>query len=152
MRTATLFRAMVVEEWRLHSRLFGGRRFAALPLLVAATSAAAVEALVRTGTDLGAAVAGLHGLAFLVGLQTGTVGLVSRDALDALLGDVTLLISSSTTLPLARRDVLVVFLAKDLSYYAVVFVAPLAVALAPVAVRGSVAPAAIPRAGSTRRR
>jgi hypothetical protein len=30
----TLFAAMLREEWRLHNRLFGGRRFAAFPLFV----------------------------------------------------------------------------------------------------------------------
>jgi hypothetical protein len=136
---------MVREEWRLHAELFGGGRFAAFPLVVFGLAALGVELLVRVGTSLDAAVLGLHVLVAFVGLQTGTVGLVSRDAIDSLVGDVTFLLTAASTLPLRRRDVLAVFLAKDLLYYAVYFLAPLALALTPAVLRGAVDPLAVPR-------
>jgi hypothetical protein len=140
-----LFRAMVREEWRLHAELFGGGRFAGFPLAVFALAAVGVELLVRVGTSLDAAILGLHALVAFVGLQTGTVGLVSRDAIDSLVGDVTFLLTAATTLPIRRRDVLAVFLAKDLLYYAGYFLAPLALALVPAVLRGTLAPTAVPR-------
>lgn len=126
-----LFVEMLREEWRMHSYLFGGARFAAFPVFVAAAGAATVWALTTTGTGVETIVAGVHVLVLLFGLQTGTVGLVGRDVMRNLLGDVSLLLFSGHTLPISRRGLLAVFLAKDACYYAVLFVAPITVALAP---------------------
>ena len=130
--TRTLLVSMLREEWRLHARLFGGRRFAAFPLLVAVLAGGAVWALVETGTDPGRVVAGLHALVFLFGLHTGSIGFVGHDALRGLLGDVNLVVGTSRTLPVSRRRLLAVFLVKDALYYAVLFLLPLGLAFAPV--------------------
>jgi hypothetical protein len=128
----TVFAAMVREEWRLHSDLFGGRRFAAFPVFVAVVGGAAAWLLARTGTGAGAVVAGTHVLAFAFGLQTGSVGFVGREAMRDLLGGLTLVAFSARTLPLSRRRLLGIFLLKDALYYAVLFMFPLSVALVPV--------------------
>ena len=132
----TLFAGMVREEWRLHAELFGGRRFAAFPLFVALIAGAAVVALTETGTSVTAVVAGLHALVFAFGLHTGSIGLVGRDAMDNLLGEVNLLVFSARTLPISRRRLLVHFLAKDALYYSALFILPVALAFLP-AVGGS---------------
>lgn len=133
----TVFVEMLREEWRLHSTLFGGRRFAAFPAFVAVLGGATAWALARTGTEASAVVAGLHALVFLFGLQTGTVGFVGRDAMQNLFGDVTLLLFSARTLPVSRRHLLAIFLLKDAVYYAALFMVPLAVALLPVVSAGT---------------
>lgn len=138
-RTRRVFVEMFREEWRLHSRLFGGGRFAAFPLLVVVLVAGATEALVATGTPPGTVFAGLHGLAFAFGLHTGSVGLVGRDALRGLLGDLTLLVFSARTLPLSRRRLLGVFLVKDVVYYTALFLLPMAVGTLPAALAGNTA-------------
>jgi len=135
----TLFAAMLREEWRLHSQLFGGRRFAAFPLFVVVVAAATVWALTATGTDVGAVVAGLHALVFAFGLQTGTVGFLGRDAMRNLIGDITLVVFSARTLPLSERRLLVVFVVKDVVYYSGLFLLPLTAALVPAAVVGPAA-------------
>lgn len=142
--TGRLLKEMTREEWRLHSRLFGGARFAAFPLVVAALVAITTELLVRTGTDLGRVVAGLHALVFLLGLQTGTIGLVGRDMLRNLLGDLTLVLSASRTLPVDHRRLLGLFVVKDVGYYAVLFLLPVAVGLAPVLIAGGTLAAGLP--------
>ncbi len=134
--TGRLLKEMTREEWRLHSRLFGGARFAAFPLVVAALVAVTTELLVRTGTDLTRVAGGLHGLVFLLGLQTGTIGLVGRDMLRNLLGDLTLILSASRTLPVDHRRLLGLFVVKDVGYYAVLFLLPVAVGLLPVLLAG----------------
>ncbi|MWG36148.1 hypothetical protein [Halomarina oriensis] len=127
-----LLRALFREEWRLHSDLFGGARFAAFPLFVTVLATGALYGLQTVGTPLVDALAGLHALVFVFGLQTGAVAFVSSDALDSLLGDVTLLLSSSRTLPVSERRIYALFLVKDALYYSVLFLAPLAVAVAAV--------------------
>lgn len=130
----TAFVAMAREEWRLHSRLFGGRRFGAFPLFVVATVVGAVWVLDAVGTDLETIQLGVHALAFVFGLHTGSLGFVGRDAMRNLLGDVTLVVFSARTLPIGRRPLFLVFLVKDVAYYGGLFLAPLAVGTTPALV------------------
>ncbi len=131
-----LFGQLVREEWRLHAALFGGRRFGLFPVLVAAVAAGTTGLLAWGDTDPATAVAGLHALVAVMGLHVGTVGLVGRDALENLLGDTALLVFSARTLPVSTRRLLAAFLLKDVAYYAVLFVLPLVVGLAPLAAAG----------------
>ena len=133
----SLLGRMIREEYRLHSELFGDR-FAAFPLLVAALSGAGFWLLTLTDVGVGAVAAGLHGLVFFFGLQVGSIGLVGRDALRDVLGDVTLLVFSARTLPVTWRRLLAVFLLKDLIYYSVLFLGPLAAGYAVFAVTAGV--------------
>src|SRR6056297_1630585 len=141
--TLHLFRRMLREEWRLHEELFGGGRFGAFPVVVTVLAAAGFELLRVTGTEFGAVVAGLHGLVFFFGLQVGTIGLVGRDALRDVLGDVTLLVFSARTLPVSWNRLLAMFLLKDLVYYTGFFLAPLALAAVPSAFGAGVSPGQI---------
>ena len=119
---------MLREEWRLHAKLFGGRRFAAFPLAVFAIGAIGLTLLGELGVTRGTVVGGLHAVVAFLGLQVGTIGLVGRDAMRNVLGDISLLIGSSRSLPLSWRRVLATFLLKDLLYYAGLILAPLALA------------------------
>ncbi|MFW5939941.1 MAG: hypothetical protein ACOCQU_05785, partial [Halolamina sp.] len=125
------------EEWRLHSELLGGGRFGAFPLLIVALVAGAVWLLDVTGTDPGAVVAGMHALAFVFGLHTGSIGFVGRDAVGNVLGEVTLLVFSARTLPLSQARLLGLFVVKDVCYYAILFLLPMAVGVAPAALAGA---------------
>ncbi len=123
---------MVREEYRLHAQLFGSRRFVAFPVLVAVLVGGGGWLLAQTGVAVGSVVAGVHALVALFGLQVGTIGLVGRDAMRDVLGDVTLLVFSGRTLPISWRRLLATFLAKDLGYYVLLFVTPVVVGLAPL--------------------
>ena len=139
----SLFSRMLHEELRLHAELFGSRRFVAFPVFVAALVAGAVQLLLVTETALGAIVAGIHLLVLFFGLQVGTMGLIGRDAMRDVLGDVTLLVFAARTLPVSRRRLLATFLAKDLCYYVILFVTPVAVGFVPLVVTGEFAPAGV---------
>ncbi|WP_302080067.1 hypothetical protein [Salinibaculum rarum] len=132
----SLFRWMLLEEYRLHTKLFGSTRFLAFPVFVAAIVGGGVYLLSLTGTSMGAVVAGLHALVVFFGLQVGTLGLVGRDAMRDVLGDVTLLVFSARTLPVSWGRLLATFLVKDLVYYAAFFLTPLVVGFVPVALAG----------------
>jgi len=137
----TLLSWMLREEWRLHSELFGGRRFGGFPLVVAGLTGLGTYLLAITGTPPESVIAGLHALIALFGLQVGTVGLVGRDALRDVLGDVTLLIFSARTLPLSMQRLLSVFLVKEVLYYSGLFITPTVVGYGTVAVvRGAALP------------
>lgn len=134
-----LFGQLVREEWRMHARLFGGRRFALFPAFLTLLAAGTATFFAYAGASEGALLSGLHVVTALVGLQVGSIGLVGRDALENLLGDTTLLLYSARTLPVSSRRLLLVFVVKDVAYYAVLFVAPLVVGTLPLAVLGGVA-------------
>lgn len=134
---------MLREEWRLHSELFGGGRFGAFPLAIGALTAVGTWLLGATGTAPDAVLAGMHGLVLFFGLQVGTIGLVGRDALRDVLGDVTLLVFSARTLPLSWRRLLTTFLVKDLCYYGGLMLAPAVLGFGVVAVSNGLSPAII---------
>jgi len=143
-RDTLLFRQMLREEFRLHAELFGRGRFLAFPAFVAAIVAGGVWLLGRTGTETGLVVAGLHALVLFFGMQVGTLGLVGRDAMRDVLGEVTLLVFSARTLPVSRKRLLGVFVLKDIVYYVAFFLTPVVVGFAPAAVAGGLAPARVP--------
>ena len=127
---------MLAEEFRMHSRLFGPRRFVVFPVVIAVLTGAGVWLLGQTGVSLSLLVGGLFALVLFLGFQVGTVGLVGRDAMRDVLGETTLLVFSARTLPVSRRRLLGVFLLKDLLYYAVLFLAPVVVGFLPVVLDG----------------
>jgi hypothetical protein len=139
-----LFGQLVREEWRLHATTFGGRRFAAFPGFVALVAAGTTTFFALGGADASLLLAGLHVVVALLGLQVGTVGLVGRDAIEDLLGDTTLLIYAARTLPVAADRLVVAFVLKDVLFYAVLFVLPLAVGTLPLVYFGAVALSRLP--------
>lgn len=130
----TLLAVMAREEWRLHGRLFGGRRFALFPAFVAAVAAGTAAFFSLADADTEVLLAGLHLVVAVLGLHVGTVGLVGRDALEDLLGETTLVLFSARTLPVEPTLLLVAFLLKDVAFYAGLFLLPLVVGLVPLAV------------------
>ncbi|USZ72806.1 hypothetical protein [Natronosalvus halobius] len=120
-----VFRTLALEEWRLHARLFGGRRFYAFPLVVAALVVAGGFALRETGYTNDSILAGVHVAALAFGLYSGTAAFAGSDMLENVFGDLSLLLSSADTLPLSRRRLLAHFLLKDALFYGVTMILPL---------------------------
>lgn len=134
--TKRLLRALLREEWRLHARLFGGHRFGAFPLVVVFLVGGATWLLVETGVTSRTLIGGVHALVLIMGLHTGTVGFVGRDALRAVLGDVTLLVFSARTLPLSHRRLLGLFVVGDVIFYTAFIITPIAIGLLPAVGNG----------------
>lgn len=135
---ATMWR----EEWRLHAELFGGGRFLTFPFVVLLLTAGAGLGLATVGVDPATVETGLRALALLFGLYAGTAGFVGTDAVRDLLGNVSLVLATADILPLSRRRMLGLFLVKDAAFYAVVFLAPMAVGFAPLATTVAATPGA----------
>lgn len=127
---------MLREEFRLHAELFGRGRFVAFPLFTILLVAGGVWLLELTGTSIAEIVAGLHALVFFFGLQVGTIGLVGRDAMRDVLGDLTLLVFSARTLPVSRQRLLGIFILKDVVYYVIFFLTPVVLGFLPMALAG----------------
>ena len=130
LSTRRLLAVLFREEWRMHTQLFGGWRFAVFPVVIAVLAVSGTVALLETGTARGTIIGGLHALAVGFGLYSGTAGFAGSDMLENVFGRLSLLLSSSATLPLSRRRLLGVFLLKDALFYGVAFVLPMALASA----------------------
>ena len=131
-RTGTIFRFLLIEEWRLHTQLFGGVRFALFPAMIAGIVAAGAFALAETGYTTGEVLFGLHVLVLGFGLYSGTAGFAGSDMLENVFGRLSLLLSTGATLPLGRRYLLGVFLLKDGLFYGAVIVLPAAIGTVPL--------------------
>ena len=127
-----LFGVLWREEVRLHAELFGGGRFLTFPVVIFALALGGGLGLTLTGTGPDAVLTGVRTLALAFGLYAGTAGLVGSDAMENLLGDVTLLLSTTETLPLSPRRLLGLFLLKDGCFYALAFLLPLAAGSVPL--------------------
>lgn len=125
MTFQTLFRAMFEEEWRLHSRLFGGERFAAFPMYITVLVGLAAGGMSIANVGFGQINLGLHLLVAFFGLHTGSIAFVGNDAIENVLADISFLIYSSRTLPVSRRKLLATFVVKDIAYYAGLFIVPI---------------------------
>jgi len=130
--TGRLFVEMLREEWRVHTTLFRGERFSLFPVLLTLLTASAAFGIAWTGTDPAFVLAGAFALVFAFGLHTGSIGLIGRDELSNLLGEQTRLVFSARTLPISPRRLLAVFVASDVVFYALMFLAPIALGLTPV--------------------
>lgn len=143
LSTRRLLAVLFREEWRMHTQLFGGWRFALFPVVIAVLAVGATVALLETGTAQGTIVGGLHALAVAFGLYSGTAGFAGSDMLENVFGRLSLLLSSSTTLPLSRRWLLGVFLLKDALFYGVAFVLPMALSSAALTGFSAATPVAV---------
>nr|WP_303651936.1 hypothetical protein [Halovenus rubra] len=123
---------MLIEEFRMHTSLFGTRRFAVFPVFIMIVVTGATWLLGLTGTSMDTVVAGIHLVVFFFGLQVGTAGLIGRDAMRDVLGDMTLLVFSARTLPISLRRLLSIFLIKDLVYYFLFFLTPIVTGFVPL--------------------
>lgn len=118
---------MIKEEWRKNSTLYKGKSFAAFPLTVFSFAfiwnyMAVNFSTINTQT-LGTS---LEVLGAFLGIAVGSMGFSSRDAFKNLLGRTNYLIYSSHTLPVSRKKLFAEFLVKDIMYYLVLVIIPIA--------------------------
>jgi hypothetical protein len=126
MALYALFAAMLKEEWRVHSALFGHLGFALMPFTLVFFAALGALMLpvftlhIATGTLVTAA----H-LAFgLMGMTIGAFGLLGREAMNRRFGQASMIAYASRTLPVSNRAIMAAFFAKETLYYFCFWVLP----------------------------
>lgn len=123
---------MLKEEWRLHAKLFGAGGFVGFPVVVFAVTMLAFGLLAYSGFTAAELEVGLHYVVAFLGLSVGSIGFVSSDAVENLLGESNLLVFTSRTLPVSSQRLVGAFVFKDLIYYFFLYMLPLTLALVPV--------------------
>ena len=116
---------MILEEWRMHSRIYKGGSFALFPVMIFLLSAAfsylTLNFSTLTSEVLGT---GLIVVGGFFGMAAGAAGFYGRDAFRNILGRTNYIIYSSRTLPITKSKLGAAFLVKDAIYYTVLMVLP----------------------------
>jgi hypothetical protein len=123
-----LFIAMVKEEWRVHSTMFGSISFALFPILIfwIAFMGSFLLPLMRHSLPAGELSLVLHANYLMLGFMVGAFGLLGAEVMNRRFGQASLLAYSARSLPLSERFIFANFVVKDTLYYFVLWVLPLA--------------------------
>lgn len=123
------------EEWRLHEELFGGKRFLLFPVFISLLVyglGVGISQVLSGILNVDQLLLGIYGLFLIFGLQTGTIVFINRDQLDNLLGKYTPLLYTAKIVSQSDTDYISIFMLKDILYYSVLIIAPVAIGFAPI--------------------
>jgi hypothetical protein len=129
MPVPDLFYAMMKEEWRIHSTIFGSAGFALFPVVVglfAFTGSLALPIFADTLPYTAMALLALA-LFLLAGVMVGSFGTMGREFMNRRFGQASLVAYASRSLPVTERRIFATFLVKDTVYYILLYVLPFAV-------------------------
>jgi len=123
-----LFHAMMKEEWRIHSTMFGSVSFALFPVMIfgIAFMGAFLVPLMQTTMPAGSLALTIHGSYLMLGIMVGGFGLLGNEVMNRRFGQASLLAYSSRSLPLTEQFIFANFVIKDTVYYFFLWVFPFA--------------------------
>ncbi|MDD2787975.1 hypothetical protein [Methanoculleus sp.] len=128
MPVPDLFLAMMKEEWRIHSTIFGSAGFAFFPVVVGFFAFAGSLALPIFSDTLPYTAMAILALALflLAGVMVGSFGTMGREFMNRRFGQASLVAYASRSLPVSERRIFATFLVKDTVYYILLYVLPFA--------------------------
>ncbi|MEG3056085.1 MAG: hypothetical protein RQM90_08415 [Methanoculleus sp.] len=132
MLVPDLFFAMMKEEWRIHSTVFGGFWFALFPVMIVVFAFLGSLTLPLFSDAVPYTVAALLAQIFflLAGAMVGSFGLMGREFMNRRFGQASLIAYVSRSLPISERRIFATFLMKDTIYYILLYVLPFTVGFA----------------------
>ena len=121
-----LFTAMMKEEWRIHSTIFGSLSFALFPVLIfgIAFMGSFLIPLFHAVLPSGDLATVVHAIFLLLGVMVGAFGLIGAEAMNRRFGQASLLAYSARSLPITERIIFLNFVLKDTVYYFILWVLP----------------------------
>ncbi len=131
MPVPDLFFAMMKEEWRMHSTVFGSLGFALFPAVIAifAFFGALTLPIFADVFPYDMVALLIHALFLLMGVMVGSFGLMGREFMNRRFGQASLIAYASRSLPVSERRIFAAFLVKDTVYYILLYVLPFAAGL-----------------------
>lgn len=121
-----ILKRMLKEQYRMHANMYKGSYFKLFPLTVFLVTLATLYPFrIYSNIPQADITVGLAGFGAVLGIAAGLVGFSSRDEARNLIGDRSLLIYTSRTLPVSRKKLLGLFVLNDAIYYSIMFVIPL---------------------------
>jgi len=121
-----LFIAMLKEEWRVHSTMFGSLSFALFPVMIfiIAFMGSFLLPLMRSTLPVGNLTLIVHANYLMLGLMVGGFGLLGNEMMNRRFGGASFLSYSARSLPLSDRFIFTNFVVKDTVYYFLLWVFP----------------------------
>jgi hypothetical protein len=121
-----LFIAMVREEWRMPSTMFGSLSFALFPVMIfgIAFMGSFLIPLMRTTLPAGNLTLIVHANYLMLGIMVGGFGLLGNEVMNRRFGQASLLSYSARSLPLSESFIFTNFVVKDTVYYFFLWVFP----------------------------
>jgi len=121
-----LFVAMMKEEWRIHSTMFGSLSFALFPVMIfgIAFMGSFLIPLMHTTMPAGNLTLLVHANYLMLGIMVGGFGLLGNEMMNRRFGGASLLSYSARSLPLSDRFIFTNFVVKDTIYYFFLWVLP----------------------------
>jgi len=121
-----LFTAMVKEEWRVHSTMFGNLSFALFPVMIfgIAFMGSFLLPLMKNTLPAGNLTLIVHANYLMLGIMVGAFGLLGNEVMNRRFGQASLLSYSARSLPLSERFIFANFVIKDTVYYFFLWVLP----------------------------
>ena len=121
-----LFIAMVKEEWRVHSTMFGSLSFALFPVMIflIALMGSFLSPMMNTTLPAGSLIVIIQGTYLMLGIMVGGFGLLGNEVMNRRFGQASLLAYSARSLPLSGRFIFLTFVIKDTVYYFLLWVLP----------------------------
>ncbi|MCQ1537414.1 hypothetical protein FTO68_00110 [Methanocalculus taiwanensis] len=121
-----LFLAMMKEEWRIHSTIFGSLSFALFPVMICgiAFMASFLIPIIQASLPPGYLTLITHGSYLMLGVMVGGFGLLGSEVMNRRFGQVSLLAYSARSLPIRETTIFLTFVVKDTVYYFLLWVLP----------------------------
>jgi hypothetical protein len=121
-----LFVAMVKEEWRVHSTMFGSISFALFPFLIfgIAFMGSFLIPLVGHTLPVGNLAIIVHSMYLMLGMMVGGFGMLGNEVMNRRFGQASFLAYSARSLPISERNIFANFVVKDTVYYFFLWVFP----------------------------
>ncbi len=125
---AKLFLNMMIEEWRVHSTMFGSLNFALFPVMILgiAFMGTFLLPLISAAIPIRDLVIIVHANYLMLGIMVGGFGLLGNEVMNRRFGQASLLAFSARILPLSQKYIFTIFVLKDTLYYFFLWVFPLA--------------------------
>jgi hypothetical protein len=121
-----LFVAMMKEEWRVHSTMFGSLSFALFPVMIfgIAFMGSFLLPLFQAAVPPGYLAIIIHAIFLLLGIMVGGLGLLGVEVMNRRFGQASLLSYSARSLPISEKEIFCTFVVKDTVYYLILWVLP----------------------------
>ncbi|MBT3464889.1 hypothetical protein HOD20_03865 [archaeon] len=121
-----LLKAMMKEEWRMHSTMFGNLMFSLFPLLIFIFTFLGnfLYHLLSNIISFKNSLLTVLLFFFFFGLSVGSFGLLGREVMNRRFGQASLVAYSSRALPISEKKIFTVFFIKDVIYYFLFWILP----------------------------
>lgn len=126
----SIFKWMLIEEWRIHTRAASKWRVVLFPFAITLLLLLSFYVIEPDESMISFIASVVHFALFVVGLQVGSISFSGRETIESIMSNHTFLLYSSKTQPISLKKSLLIHLMKDVVYYGGVVALPVTIGFA----------------------